>query len=81
MKCPICNCPIEHCQCLYTANTHPDRYKRLQVVLDHLYLFSTEQLEHIKSLEKYWNTSYADAKCASIRDELLSEYGEKYPSW
>lgn len=81
MKCPICNYPIEHCQCLYSGNAHPDRYKRLQVVLDHLYLFSDKQLEHIKSLEKYWNTSYVDKERSSIRDELLNEYREEYPSW
>lgn len=81
IKCPICNYDIEHCQCLYGGSAHPDRYKRRQVVLDHLYPFSDEQLEHIKSLEKYWNTSYGDKERSQIRDELLNEYGEEYPSW
>lgn len=80
-KCPICNYSIEHCQCLYGGSAHPDSYKRLQVVLDHLYLFSDEQLEHIKNLEKYWNASYVDKERSQIRDELLNEYGEEYPSW
>ena len=81
IKCPICNNDTEHCQCLRTVHDDRYKYKRLKVVLDHLYLFSYEQLEHIKSLEKYWGTDYLDNECSLIRDELLNEYGEEYPSW
>ena len=74
MKCPICNYDIEHCQCRFGGSAHPDRSKRRQVVLDHLYLFSREQIEHILELEKYWQTSYGDKECSRIRNELFKEY-------
>lgn len=74
MKCPICNYDIEHCQCRFGGSAHPDRSKRRQVVLDHLYLFSVEQIEHILELEKYWQTSYGDKECSRIRNELFGEY-------
>lgn len=81
VKCPICNTDTEHCQCLRIAHDDRYKYKRLKAVLDHLYLFSDEQLEHIKNLEKYWDAFYMDNECSQIRDELLNEYGEEYPSW
>lgn len=74
MKCPICNYDIEHCQCRFGGSGHPDRSKRRHVVLDHLYLFSVEQIEHILELEKYWQTSYGDKECSRIRNELFKEY-------
>lgn len=74
MKCPICNYDIEHCQCRFGGSAHPDRSKRKSVVLDHLYLFSKEQVEHILKLEKYWQTSYGDEECSRIRNELFKEY-------
>lgn len=74
MKCPICNYDIEHCQCRFGGSAHPDRSKRRQVVLDHLYLFSAEQIEHILELEKYWHTSYGDEERSQIREDLFKEY-------
>lgn len=75
-KCPICNYEINHCQCTFAGSAHPDRSKRIQVVLDHLYLFSTEQIKHILELEKYWQISYGDDERETIRKELEKEYGD-----
>lgn len=74
MKCPICNYDIKHCQCRFGGSAHPDRSKRKNVVLDHLYLFSKEQVEHILKLEKYWQTSYGDEERSQIREDLFKEY-------
>ena len=74
-KCPICGYDYEHCQCKYGGSWHPDRSKRIEVVLDHLYLFSARQLQHILELQKYWNTSYADNEMEKIRRQLSAEYG------
>lgn len=43
-KCPICDYQISSCQCLYGGSAHPDRSKRIDVVFDHLYLFSKSKL-------------------------------------
>lgn len=74
MKCPICNYDIKHCQCRFGGSAHPDRSKRRRVVLDHLYLFSAEQIEHILELEKHWQTSYGDEERSQIREDLFKEY-------
>ena len=73
-KCPICDYEIKHCQCLFWGSWQPDRSKRRQVVLDHLYLFSGKQIKHILELEKYWRTSYADDERDAIRKSLEKEY-------
>lgn len=75
-KCPICNYEINHCQCTFAGSAHPDRSKRRQVVLHHLYLFSTEQIKHILELERYWQISYGDDERETIRKELEKEYGD-----
>lgn len=74
VKCPICKYEIKHCQCAFAGSAHPDRSKRITVVLDHLYLFSDEQIQHILELEKRWQISYGDDDREAIREELLSEY-------
>ena len=74
MKCPICNYDIKHCQCRFGGSTHPNRSKRKSVVLDHLYLFSKEQVKHILKLEKYWQVSYGDEERSQIREDLFKEY-------
>lgn len=74
MKCPICNYSFEDCQCRFGGSAHPDRSKRRDVVLDHLYLFSIKQLAHILRLEQYWQTSYDDEERSRIREELFKEY-------
>lgn len=82
-KCPICGYLIKPtyvgggCQCLFTGSCHPDRYKKTGVVKDHLYLFSKVQVEHVLSLEKYWQTSYGDEERELIRKKLFNEYAKK----
>lgn len=67
-KCPICNYELKMCQCLFDC--HPDRTKIREVVLDHLYLLTDEQIKHIQYLEKYWNTSYVDEEKEEIKRKL-----------
>ena len=57
-KCPICEYAISGCQCLYSGSAHPDRHDKRRVVLDHLYLLSQTQVQHVISLEKHWQISY-----------------------
>lgn len=73
-KCPICDYKISKCQCRFGGNWHPDRAKRREVVFDHIYLFSTEQIEHLIALQAHWQTSYGDAERTAIYEELLDEY-------
>lgn len=73
-KCPICKYPIHDCQCLFGGTAHPDRSKRLQVVLDHLYLLSPEQLQHVVELEEYWQRSYGVNR---ELNEILGELEEE----
>ena len=76
-KCPICNYIIgESCQCRYGGSAHPDRHKRREVVLDHLYLFSDKQVQHIIDLEKGWQTSYSDPERTNILRELQNKKEE-----
>ena len=42
-------------------------------MLDHLYLFSEEQINHIVNLEKSWQVSYGDAELNEILKELEKE--------
>lgn len=53
-KCPICDYSIDYCQCRFGGSAHPDRSKRREVVLDHLYLFNKKQIKHIMELQEYW---------------------------
>ena len=69
-KCPICNYPMDMCQCLYGGSCHPDRDKEREVVLSHLYLLSKMQIRHIVCLQKYWNTSYGDNERTEILERL-----------
>lgn len=70
IKCPICNYELGMCQCLFAGDCHPDRTKIREVVLDHLYLLTDEQIKHIQYLEKYWNMSYADEEKEEIKRKL-----------
>lgn len=72
-KCPICNYPLHQCQCLFGGNAHPDRNEERQVVLDHLYLLSEAQLQHVINLEKHWCMSYVDDKRTKILARLRSD--------
>lgn len=71
--CPICSYTFEHCQCRFGGSAHPDRSKRKQVVLDHLYLLSKEQLDHVIKLQEYWQTSYGDEERTTILKQLKGE--------
>lgn len=73
-KCPICDYPLNHCQCLYDGNAHPDHNKKREVVLDHLYLLSEAQLRHIIKLEEYWRISYANMERTAILERLEREH-------
>lgn len=76
IPCPICKYEISKCQCRFAGSAHPDRSKRIQVVLDHLYLFSSKQVEHIIDLEKWWRISYGDIERTEILEELEEEMND-----
>ena len=65
-KCPICEYPFDQCQCLFGGSAHPNRNEERQVVLDHLYLLTEAQLQHVINLEKTWSMSYGDEKRMTI---------------
>lgn len=69
-KCPICKYDIPQCQCRFGGTCHPNRSKRRTVVIDHLYLLSPKQIEHIINLQRYWQTSYGDDEKNQIVEEL-----------
>lgn len=71
--CPICNYSISGCQCRFVGSTHPDREKEREVVLDHLYLLSNEQLKHVIQLEKWWQISYGDEYRSKLLNQLKKE--------
>ena len=77
-KCPICNYRIDICQCRYGGSCHPDRVKRREVVLDHLYMFSQEQIAHIANIQRQCPVSYPDKEREVIRKELSDEYTPEY---
>lgn len=70
VKCPICSYRISMCQCLYSGSAHPDRSKRREVVLDHLYLLSKPQIKHIINLQKHCQISYGDKERRAILEKL-----------
>jgi len=74
VECPICKYPIGMCQCCFDGSTHPDRSKRREVVLHHLYLLTEDQVKHVIDLEKYWQISYADPEKEKILEELTNEH-------
>lgn len=77
-KCPICNYKIDMCQCRYGGSCHPDRVKRREVVLDHLYMFSQEQIAHIAHIQRQCQVSYPDEEREVIRKELSDEYTPQF---
>ena len=66
------------CQCRYSGSCHPDRVKRREVVLDHLYMFSQEQIAHIANIQRQCPISYPNEDRENIRKELLDEYTPEY---
>ena len=71
--CPICRYAFNYCQCRFGGSAHPDRHKRREVVLDHLYLLSARQLAHVIELQTRLQTSYGD----EVRSEILKEFTEE----
>lgn len=71
-KCPICEYAISGCQCIYSGSAHPDRHDKKRVVIDHLYLLSPTQVQHVISLEKHWQISYADEILNAILKKLIA---------
>lgn len=57
--CPICHKPFDDCRCRYDL-PEGGTLAYVEVILDHLYLCSDEQLQHIIKLEKEWNLFYDD---------------------
>ena len=74
-KCPICEYNIKDCQCIYAGSAHPDRSNRRMVALEHLYLFTPKQVQHIIELEKFWQTDYVDEEKQRILREMKENYG------
>lgn len=72
-RCPICKYPFDWCQCCYGGSAHPDRGMQRQVVLDHLYLLSDEQIEHLKKVQARWQTSSTNKEYMKILKELKNE--------
>ncbi len=69
-KCPICNYPLNMCQCLYGGSAHPDRSQAAAAVKDHLYLLTRKQIKHLMRLEKYQNCSSTNEKYEAKVKEL-----------
>lgn len=74
VKCPICKYPDGMCQCCFGGSAHPNRSKRREVVLHHLYLLTEDQVKHVIDLEKHWQISYADPEREKILKELINEH-------
>ena len=73
--CPICSYEVGYCQCRFGGTAHPNRSKKREVVLDHLYLFSEEQIRHIASVEKQLQISYADDERKQILKDIEKRQG------
>lgn len=73
-KCPICRYGLDQCQCYFSGDGHPDRTKRIEVVMDHLYLFSPEQVQHVLDLQKCWCISYSDDEKNDILKKFINDY-------
>ena len=69
-KCPICKYQLDQCQCLYAGSGHPDRSKRIKVILDHLFILSESQIRHVIELERRWNISYTDQELTEICNQM-----------
>ena len=69
-KCPICRYELKDCKCIFEGSYPPNRYKRREVIQDHLYLLNAEQLAHLIKLQAFWQTSYSDDE----KTKILKEY-------
>lgn len=68
--CPICGYQLGRCQCPFGGSAHPDRSKKREVVLHHLYLLSEEQLQHVIQLERQWQISYGDQERSEYLEQM-----------
>ena len=75
--CPICNYPLDGCQCRFGGSAHPDRHDNTEVVLHHLHLLTPAQLAHIIELERYWDYSYSDSGRTKMVSNL-KDHGSTY---
>lgn len=71
--CPICKYEFDMCQCRFGGKAHPDRSKRAKAVADHIYLLSDAQIDHLKKVQEWWQTSYDDEEKNAILKELEAE--------
>lgn len=69
-RCPICEYKLHECQCIFSGSAHPDRWRRLRIVQDHLDMLSPKQIGHLVALESYWRISYADEELAAEFDRF-----------
>ena len=83
------------CQCKFGGSAHPDRGNRIEVVVDHLYLFSPEQVNHIVTLEAKQDMVYAvtgkvycktgdvtiDIDFYNADDRFWEQFGNDNPFW
>ena len=72
--CPVCEQPIDDCQCCSHDDHHLSRYglKKAEVVRQHLYLFSPEQQKHIIALEALMPISYRSRTKSIFLERLKS---------
>lgn len=68
-ECPICLYPISNCQCKYGSGAR--REARYEVIRDHLYMLSDEQLQHLINVQKSWQISYSDTARSVIYNSLI----------
>ena len=73
-KCPICEYPFSMCQCRFGGSAHPNRDKKARVVIDHIYLLTDAQIEHLKRVEEWWHISYDDEEMNQILKEMEQEH-------
>lgn len=75
--CPICEYPVDQCQCMFAGDAHPDRSKKNEVARQHLYFFTPEEQQHVIDLEKRMGMSYGDAgkNAALMKLKLIRAYG------
>ena len=71
--CPICRYGFSACQCRFSGSAHPDRELNRKVVLDHLYLLSKKQLQHIIKFQRDYCVSSSDEKYNKILNELKGD--------
>ena len=72
--CPICEYPINQCQCMFDGDAHPDRSKKNEVIRHHLYFFTPEEQQHVINLEKEIFITYMDREKNKILQVIKAKY-------